>query len=101
MANSASKFFLPPLTVLTDIEHPTTSCLQVRGPGKFGMFFIFRNRESTLGVLTLILFTCGPQTFESRFERHLLLDFSEVMFAMQQFEQVSEIVSFRFILLCS
>lgn len=37
----------------------------------------------------LMFFTYGPQVFESRFERRLILDFSEVMFVMKQFEQVS------------
>lgn len=42
--------------------------------------------------MSLILqpFTSILQVFASRFERHFLLDFSEAMFTMKQFERVGE-----------
>jgi hypothetical protein len=40
--------------------------------------------------------TCGLQIFESTFERRIIFDFSEVMFAMEQFEQVSKRLSLEY-----
>lgn len=59
--------------------------------------FLF-SRIGKVFSVHLLFFTCGLQTFESRFERRLILEFSEVMFVMKQFEQVSN-SSFEFVLL--
>lgn len=71
------------LSQTLQIAHLSTSC-----------------QETLLDVISALILgenVCLPEalvketvekTFESRFERHLLLDFSEVMFAMKQFEQL-------------
>lgn len=85
------------MTLLTCIKHPTLPARKLEDLEGFGCFY-FQEWESTLFVFTLLFFACGPQIFESRFERCLILGFSEVMFAMKQFEQVSEILSLGFVL---
>lgn len=47
------------------------------------------SEELTMKCLSFCqLFTCILQVFASGFERHFLLDFSEAMFKMKQFERV-------------
>lgn len=97
VAQLAIQFFcLPGLYSLVS-SIPLLSACKLEGLEGFGYFY-FQGWESTLFVPPLIFFACDPQIFESGFERRLTLDFSEVMFAMKQFEQVSEILSLGFIL---
>lgn len=54
--------------------------------------------ENRCVYLQILLIYAASQVFESKFERRLILDFSEVMFAMKQFEQVSKIRILRYFL---
>lgn len=51
--------------------------------------------ERTTVHLQTLLISATTQVFESKFERRSVLDFSEVMFAMKQFEQVSKTLILR------
>lgn len=65
------------------------------GVSEFKAWWIYKpghNGELTMKCLLLLCscqpFICILQVFASGFERHFLLDFSEAMFTMKQFERV-------------